>query len=393
MTAKDLKALLQGKNGTARRTVYRKHRTIIDALFPEPKQYQEKLYLLMNDLTEIPKCPICGDNRMFNRFKVRYFDTCNTDERCRIELQAIRKSVSWNAKSEDEKAIRGQNISKTLQKRTDEQKEETRQLRIMTCLNDYNVEWYTQTEECKLKIKQTNLERHGDENYNNMEQNKQTKLERYGYEWYNNTEKRNETNLVRYGGIAPACSEDVLAQIRAAWDVKTEEEINEWISSIKAAWDAKTEDEIVEIGKRRIATCKEKYGVSHPMKDPEVHKRQQQSGFKAYDYPGTDMYYRGENEKHFLDYCKSLGMLNKVTQGPSLKYIFEDKEHTYHSDFYIKELNLIVEVKSWYTYEVDEARNLAKQMYSVKKGYDHMFIIDKDYSELSKVINLLTSRE
>jgi hypothetical protein len=46
--------------------------------------------------------------------------------------------------------------------------------------------------------KQTNLERHGDENYNNRAQAKITKKERYDSENYNNQEKARQTRFERY---------------------------------------------------------------------------------------------------------------------------------------------------------------------------------------------------
>lgn len=51
----------------------------------------------------------------------------------------------------------------------------------------------------KNKIKQTKLEKYGNENYNNPNKMKQTKLKRYGDGNYNNIEKSKQTNLNKYG--------------------------------------------------------------------------------------------------------------------------------------------------------------------------------------------------
>lgn len=48
------------------------------------------------------------------------------------------------------------------------------------------------------KIKQTKLQRYGDENYNNMEQMKETHFKKYG-KYFNNTGKAKETYLKKYG--------------------------------------------------------------------------------------------------------------------------------------------------------------------------------------------------
>ena len=48
------------------------------------------------------------------------------------------------------------------------------------------------------QIKQTKLEKYGNENYNNIEKMKQTKLEKYGNETYNNMNKSAQTKLNKY---------------------------------------------------------------------------------------------------------------------------------------------------------------------------------------------------
>lgn len=53
-----------------------------------------------------------------------------------------------------------------------------------------------------LKSKQTKLERYGNENYNNIEKNYNTKLERYGDKNYNNKEQIKQTQFNLYGGYA-----------------------------------------------------------------------------------------------------------------------------------------------------------------------------------------------
>ena len=64
-----------------------------------------------------------------------------------------------------------------------------------------------------------------------------------------------------------------------------------------------------------------------------------------------------------------------------------NKNRVYHSDFYLPEYNLVVEVKSKYTYNADYEENLLKKEYTIKAGYNFIFLIDKDYTELEKIIN------
>lgn len=58
-----------------------------------------------------------------------------------------------------------------------------------------------------------------------------------------------------------------------------------------------------------------------------------------------------------------------------IKYIFEDSEHTYYPDFYIKSTNTIIEVKSHWTFEKEKEKNLAKEQACKKRGFNFEFKI------------------
>lgn len=69
-----------------------------------------------------------------------------------------------------------------------------------------------------------------------------------------------------------------------------------------------------------------------------------------------------------------------------IKYKLNENEHYYHPDFYLPDYNLIIEIKSSYTYNYDLNKNLSKKEYSIKNGYNFIFIIDKDYSEFESYL-------
>ena len=86
--------------------------------------------------------------------------------------------------------------------------------REQTCLDKYGETNPAKTKEVKekigsknhenketrvAKIKQTKKEIYGNENYNNIEQNKLTKKVKYNDENYNNRQKSKETTLEHYG--------------------------------------------------------------------------------------------------------------------------------------------------------------------------------------------------
>ena len=68
------------------------------------------------------------------------------------------------------------------------------------------------------------------------------------------------------------------------------------------------------------------------------------------------------------------------------KYLWNSKNKVYHSDFFIPSKNLIVEIKSSYYYEKYSEINEAKRKETLKIGYNHIFIIDKDYTQFLEAI-------
>jgi len=58
-----------------------------------------------------------------------------------------------------------------------------------------------------------------------------------------------------------------------------------------------------------------------------------------------------------------------------IKYCFNDKEHIYYPDIYIKSINTIIEVKSQWTFEQHKEKNLAKQKACLEQGFNFEFAI------------------
>lgn len=69
-----------------------------------------------------------------------------------------------------------------------------------------------------------------------------------------------------------------------------------------------------------------------------------------------------------------------------IDYIFNDKNKKYYPDYYLPDYNLIVEIKSKYTYECEKDQNEAKKEATLKCGYNFIFIINKDYTELLSIL-------
>ena len=74
-----------------------------------------------------------------------------------------------------------------------------------------------------------------------------------------------------------------------------------------------------------------------------------------------------------------------LENGPSIRYHYQEKNKTYHSDFYLPDYNLICEIKSKYYYEKYIDLNLIKMKICLDKGYNFTFIIDKNYEYIYKI--------
>lgn len=75
----------------------------------------------------------------------------------------------------------------------------------------------------------------------------------------------------------------------------------------------------------------------------------------------------------------------KTYTGVDLCKIFST---VYYPDFYLPERKLIVEIKSTMWYNKHLNINLAKQKQCILNGYNFIFIIDKNYEEFEKLLNL-----
>jgi hypothetical protein len=146
--------------------------------YKDKKDYYDKFIKKDNE----GKCGYCGKETPFQNISRGYKNHCN--------LKCVNKANS----------IKTKNIWKNFSK---EKLEEINIKRKKTCLKKYGVEFSLQDKNVRDKGKQTKFEKHGDENYNNMEKHKETLLEKYGVEYYSqlDTHKENmkKQNLDLYG--------------------------------------------------------------------------------------------------------------------------------------------------------------------------------------------------
>lgn len=110
--------------------------------------------------------------------------------------------------------------------------------------------------------------------------------------------------------------------------------------------------------------------------------------FKKRKFKNTNLIYQSTYEKDFLLLCESLQILDKIQNSPC----FTDKSYpyNYYQPDYIFDNQYIIEIKSWYVEKLQEKKypgiiNLKKELIK-QRGYNFVYIKDKDYTEFKKII-------
>ena len=214
------------------------------------------------------------------------------------------------------------------------------------------------------KTKKTKKEKYGDENFNNTEKTKQTCLKRYGvkYTFQNEEikEKAKKTKLKKYGHEYFSNWEKGRETCYKKYGVKS----NLWIKEIRD-----------KIKTDSINKC----GFDHHTKSPNYIQ-----GFnnKKYKLANKEITIQGY-ENWALDLLIPKYGEDDVVVGKyeifkhlgKIEYVYENKKHVYYPDIFIKSKNLIIEVKSTWTFNVKNEINLLKRMASLDKNFNFNFWI------------------
>jgi hypothetical protein len=174
-----------------------------------------------------------------------------------------------------------------------------------------------------------------------------TRFEKYGNLKYRNNEKIKQTNLEKYGVENVFQNEDT---------------------------------------KNKIKTSNlEKYGVEYPQQNIEILKKSLNSGKKIIKF--DNLFYQGSYEKDFISFCEKNNILYLISKPKkSIKYIFNNKVCYYHPDFYIKKLNMFIEIKSNYWWNKLLEKNLIKEKITKEQGYNYLVIMDKNYTKFQEIV-------
>ena len=313
-------------------------------------EYRSYLKYSKNE-TEIYCCKKCNNVKVRKTNLEKYGVVCNS------QLDSNKKMVAdkWGNKTIEQ-------IEKIIDNRRE------------TCIEKYGVDYYTKTDEFKVKSKETWMEKYGVENPSYSE------IVR---------EKRVKTKFKNFGFINNSQTEDWKDRIDEIWKNRPKEEIDIILENRKITCNLKyNKDSYSQTDEYKIRfknTSIEKYGVEHPMQSAIIFNKQQKSGLKIKEYENSNLSYQGTYELDFLENYYDELNIEKIDP---IKYFLNESSHYYHPDFYLPDYNLIIEIKSSYTYNYDIERNITKKKYSIENGYNFIFIIDKDYSELNYILGI-----
>jgi len=124
----------------------------------------------------------------------------------------------------------------------------------------------------------------------------------------------------------------------------------------------------------------ERYGVDNPSHSPELLKRIINGSYrkKIFIMPsGKEIILMGFEPGALMMLLNTRFTENDFDFDniPMIDYYFTDRKRKYIPDFYIPKDNLIIEVKSVFTYELHKEQNFAKKDATIAAGYSFEFLI------------------
>jgi hypothetical protein len=159
----------------------------------------------------------------------------------------------------------------------------------------------------------------------------------------------------------------------------------------------------LEARKRFKDNFKKKNGKDQDISDPEIQKnmlfnRKNSGVYKFKD--GGEIRYMSSYEKDFLEFYElDLKLPSNSIEECCIyfSYKYKGKEHKYIPDYYIREYNLIIEIKSQETNHpklvaIDKETEKLKDIAVVKSNsHNYIKVINKDYKHFTDLIEVLRS--
>lgn len=209
----------------------------------------------------------------------------------------------------------------------------------------------------KEKSKETKLEKYGDENYNNKEQQVITLKKNNGDDYYVKlSKKRVEVTLKKHGVEHHLQLDEFKDKMKKTnlekYGVKNVSQLQEFkekrTETMKERFGVENISQNESVKKQKKATSFKNFGVEHHLKNSEMFIKHFKAQHKIKPYKDSGINYQGSYEKYFLELIEEKGLLSEVSSGDSFIYTFNGVEHTYYVDFKFRSKQ--IEIKSGWTY-------------------------------------------
>jgi len=295
---------------------------------------------------------------------------------------------------------------------------------INTNIQKYGVESPLQNQEIKNKMKTTNIKKYGVENpfQNEVIKNKikTTNIKKYGVEHISQNEfysnKKKETLMTNYGVDNPMKSQEIKNKLKltnlkiygAENPLQNQYVRNKMIDANLKKYGTKYTFQNESVKEKIKKTLLQKYGVENISKMPEIRKKAEETmlqryGFrnasqnpyisekqfananKIYTFPSGKIIQIPRYENIALDilikkYDES-EIINRRIDMPSIFFEYKKINRRYFPDIFIPKDNLIIEVKSTYTYKNHLIKNILKAHAVRKLNYNYeIWIFDNKHN-------------
>jgi hypothetical protein len=217
------------------------------------------------------------------------------------------------------------------------------------------------------KTKATNLKNHGVESTNSLQSVKDLKK---------------ETFIEKYGVDHQLKIPSVVAKVSAANTKNADERLAKAAITNIGKYGCVNPSSNTEVKQKRTDTMIERFGVENASQNAAVHEKKVKNGYKSKQYvmpSGNIVFVQGYEPRALDDLLKEYAeeeIIIETKLKPRVSYVGrDDKEHYYFPDFYIPKNNLIIEVKSDWTYTQNKTICDLKRDACIAQGYNYKFMI------------------
>jgi len=365
----------------------------------------EDLFLIKENLSHIPCCPICNSNRKFIDYKKGYQNTCHTKKCINKYKQLAREAAfiqKYGVKNPKQVPEIRERITATMVERYGSENPYSSDLikeRIKDTLIDrYGFDHPMKIESVVNKIKDTNIERYGVDNTYQLPKVLNKIKEKYGDNFGWGSEffmRRSRETFKKNHGVeyylmtreAHIRGTQTMNEIYGGRGLGSESIKNKIEDSIEEQYGARHPMHSDTIKARLVETCIELYGCPHPMQNSTVMDRAMKAAMKtkSISLPSGRVISVQGYEPFAINWLLENGygeddlvIENKSIEAAIGRITYQNTKGTisrYYPDIYIPIDNLIVEVKSDYTIKQNAIVNKRKRDACIVAGLNFKFMI------------------